>query len=826
MYGKDILVKLNNKMLNRGIPNIKDNIGYNKSDYFVCVKYYDTLTNIQACDLANRLFKYCNKQLSNISSEEMKKTAIFFKNIIGNETLSNSISIKIGEKYTLISLYNKSAFINIIRNAKDRKLLSASKNWLVSNTEVLDVLLKLKSSGGICGNCITYFKKIYSNNSVKNQTSNRHNSCKNSINIRKKSNGDVELIFTYNPLLIKLIRSLEFAVFNKVTKGWTISFEEIPELLKKIKNNNLLIDYSNLESLNFKEDKIADRLEKISNKQALPLLNIEIVEFIKLKLKFHRNNKLIGAINELPYRRYIKEDNSWEIHKDSANDLLKKIKEKNIKINAENLELIVNRQLSIYDKFKKLKLMDISSLSRPPFQHQIEGAKKLLELKRALLCDEQGAGKSFTSIIAANSIKGKKLVICPSSLKYNWEKEIKEVDPSGDVYIVNSKELTNINGFRHCKGWTIINYDILDSIKTTKKGKKVEVLKELIKSKFSVCICDEAHYCRSLNDSGIPKSTRGKRVIEITDSIPFVFLLTGTPIVNFTKDIFNLLKIVKHPIAKDFFEFAFNYCNPKQNTYGWNFNGSSFPHELHEKIKDVMIRRTKKELKERGIINLPDKIRRFIPVEVDLKTYNKKIQEYLKKKKLFKSKHQHLVELNIMKQELAKAKAKHLVKIVQNLIDTNKQVVLFTDYTDVVNTIIDSFKDIVVKVTGDVKSKDRDIAVEKFQNGEAQIFIGNIVAAGVGLTLTKAHTLIFNDIDFLPANHLQAEDRIHRISQDQICNIYYLFAKGAEIDEKLSEMLDKKLKVISRIVDGQDFNFLEECEMIDFSDEIINCLGN
>ena len=274
----------------------------------------------------------------------------------------------------------------------------------------------------------------------------------------------------------------------------------------------------------------------------------------------------------------------------------------------------------------------MANISRKPFNHQLEAAKFLLEKKKAILADEMGGGKTTSAIIAAYNIKGKKLIICPASLKLNWKKEILLVDCAAKIGIINGKSITELIDY----DWYIINYDILN-----------KHLESILNTNFACVILDEAHYIKSINNSGKPTAERGKATLQITDKIEYVFCLTGTPITNKTKDIFNLLKAIGHPLSKKWMTFALRYCGAYRDRFGWDMNGSTNINELHERLKPVMLRRLKDELLE-----LPEKIRHFIPVEIDIREYNKQFDEYMSQRKNITAGEQ-LVKLNALRHLLA-----------------------------------------------------------------------------------------------------------------------------------------------------------------------------
>jgi len=426
---------------------------------------------------------------------------------------------------------------------------------------------------------------------------------------------------------------------------------------------------------------------------------------------------------------------------------------------------------------------------RKPFPHQLEAADFLKRNKKVILGDEMGLGKTTSTIVAMKEIKGAKLIVCPASLKLNWQKEILLNYEGEEVILINSGK----NWKKPKKGqWVIINYDILKNY-----------LNEIKKTNFSVVAFDEAHYCKSINNNGHGGTKRARSFIQVANSIEHVFILTGTPITNKTKDIFNLLKAIKHPLSKNFKEFAKRYCNPEFNGFGYTYDGSSNQEELNERIKPYMMRRKKEEL-----LQLPDKIRNFIPVEVNVHEYNRKVKEYMDQRGTFQKKNEHLVHLNAMRHILAKEKTKHTIKLIENLMDQDRPVVVFTNYTSVVQSIKEKFPH-AVTVTGSDNEKEREEAIQGFQKGKKDLIICNLIAGGVGITLTRSCNTIINDMDWNPANHLQAEDRTHRIGQNQSVIAEYVYAHGT-FDDKIAELLEAKLININKIIDNTEEGFIDE----------------
>ncbi len=251
-----------------------------------------------------------------------------------------------------------------------------------------------------------------------------------------------------------------------------------------------------------------------------------------------------------------------------------------------------------------------------PYPHQVSGAAVLLKNHKYILADTMGLGKTFTAILAAYGTEGRKLIITPASLKLNWRNEIMKFGiPEADICVISSK--TVAEDLVKDAEWVIVNYDSLRCVHK-------EVFVSQWASDFSVVIFDEAHYCKAVNAKGSPGSIRSRLSLEIARSVPNVYLLTGTPITNKTKDIFILLKMVGSPLSKNWFAFANRYCGATRNSFGWEYDGSTNQEELNRRLEDCLLRR-----RIENILDMPQKLRSYIPVEADLRDYDRLLNKYL-----------------------------------------------------------------------------------------------------------------------------------------------------------------------------------------------------
>ena len=444
------------------------------------------------------------------------------------------------------------------------------------------------------------------------------------------------------------------------------------------------------------------------------------------------------------------------------------------------------------NKTKKTFVRKIQGLKGKPFQYQYEGIDFINQHNgRALLADEMGLGKTMQALAWCQLHKDKKpvLIITPASLKLNWAVEI-------NLWLKNkSYEILSGNKpWKPTANFIIINYDILPHW--------IDELKEL---NIQVLITDECHYYK--NNS----AKRTKAVKRIAKSIPHVIALSGTPIVNRPIEIYNAVNIINPDLFPNFMNFARTYCNARYNGYGWDFNGASNTRELHNILKStIMIRRLKKDV----LKDLPDKLYSFVPFELSeagASTYfeaENRFIEYIDEnygyaKALSASNAEVLVQYGELKKLAVKGVLDDCIAWIHNFLDIDGKLVVFAIHRFVIDALMAEFGKIAVKIDGSVSMKDRQTAVEKFQKDPTcRLFVGNIKAAGVGITLTASSNVAFLELPWAPGELRQAIDRIHRIGQKNCVNVHYLFAINTIMD-KIAKLIDQKQKVIDSVLDGQ-----------------------
>jgi SNF2 family DNA or RNA helicase len=466
------------------------------------------------------------------------------------------------------------------------------------------------------------------------------------------------------------------------------------------------------------------------------------------------------------------------------------------------------------------KYIDLDVLGRKPYQHQKEGVQFLLSRKKCILALDMGLGKSVTSIIAALESGAKKiLIICPSSTKINWEREIHMLQEY-DTSIISGRKWNPAK-------FTIINYDILKNFHTVvKRGVKPDVvLTDMVDSQFDLMIVDEAHYLKNHD------SIRGMIVADLVKKLKmeYVWLLTGTPVANRPKDLYNLLKIIDHPLADNWQFYVKRYCDGKkimrklksgQTKTIWLVDGSSNLDELSVRIKNVFMRRMKNE-----VIDMPDKI--IVPTHQELSAseyieYEGLWEEYLIKRAEEKKKgtpDRDLVELILLRQFIALKAVPHTIEMAEDIIENGGKVIIFTSFSEELLTLQEHFGRRCVAHHGSMNNKDKQKSVDVFQNNsDIKVFIGNIMSAGVGITLTAADTVIFNSFDWVTGNNEQAEDRAYRIGQKNNVTVYYQLFQDT-ITTRMWYTLKYKKSVIDKILGVKNKEEEIITEFIECTDE-------
>ena len=399
--------------------------------------------------------------------------------------------------------------------------------------------------------------------------------------------------------------------------------------------------------------------------------------------------------------------------------------------------------------------------------------------------------------------------------------------------------------------FVIVNYDILNEfyqIPETRSKENIEIafknspMLQYIANKKALIIIDEAHRL---------SNTTSDRYKIIKDLIKrgnpdSIYLATGTPITNNPQNYFNLLQLISDTVADDREYYMKRYCaaieiprdkkeRAKRDAISKKFianrgksnwyeltdeeknelheivkksvrmltipNGESNLEELKDRTSHIYLRRVKEDLQD-----LPNKTVHELFYDLDMKQimeYNRLWEEYETAQleaDPTKNINKELLEGAIYRKYLSNEMVPNTIKLADSFIEKGEKVVIACCYDEELYTLKEHYGDRCVIYNGKISAKDKDKNIEKFTNDpNIMVFIGNIQAAGVGITLLASHTLIFNNISFVPGDNLQMSDRIYRIGQTKDVDIYYQIFKDTQYERMWNIVLRKSL-VINQIV--------------------------
>jgi SWI/SNF-related matrix-associated actin-dependent regulator of chromatin subfamily A-like protein 1 len=506
------------------------------------------------------------------------------------------------------------------------------------------------------------------------------------------------------------------------------------------------------------------------------------------------NDKLLSSV---PTRVYVEK---LLVEKDTAYHIWGKYFE------SEQLyDFWIPKVALIKDNKVKDVVIDYEKYShRPPLEHQKEAIKSLVENKKFILADDMGLGKTTSTIIAALETGAKKiLIICPASLKINWQREIENY---------SDKPTSIIEGKKWEDGdFIIINYDIIKNFHDEKK-KSDSVL---LKTKFDLVIIDEAHYIQN------KQAQRTKLINDFVSNVDRLWLLTGTPITSRPINYFNLLNLIECPVAKNWMAYVKRYCNGFQFQAGrrkiWNVSGASNLEELRDRTAPLVLRRLKE-----NVLDLPDKIITPVYLRLKSKEYEALMGEYYDwydKNGESDSLTLQFTKLTKVRQVIAEEKVASTIEICENIVEQGKKVIVFTNFTKTLEMILEHFGKKAVRLDGQMSQKERQMSVDRFQNEEdVMVFVGNIKAAGVGITLTAGEAVVMNDLSFLPSDHSQAEDRSYRYGQKNNVLVYYPIFDNT-VEGIIYDILKKKKDIFETVMGDKVDNG-------DYVQEILELINN
>ena len=422
-----------------------------------------------------------------------------------------------------------------------------------------------------------------------------------------------------------------------------------------------------------------------------------------------------------------------------------------------------------------------------PFQRA--GVRYALERRRTFIADEQGLGKTVQALAAIEAEEAfPTVVVCPASMKLVWEREANHWLPDRTVAVL---------GGRTDEAWTeeaaaaeivVLNYDILD----WHAGRLAELEPRAL-------ILDESHYVKNA------RAARTKAALELAGRLPDDALrlaLTGTPILNRAEELVSQLRVLGR--LKDFGSGArltrrFKAAGTDDRLH-WNLRAHCYvrrtkqqvlpqlPAKRHDTVPVLLSNEHEYRLAERDVIAW------LQTLPLDLRSIDAKVAAALRA--------EQLVRLNNLRQLAARGKLPTALAWIADFLESGEPIVVFAEHIATQKAVLERFPD-ALHILGSDTSVARQRAVDSFQDPDGpQLIVCSLKAASQGITLTRASNVAFLELDWTPARHDQAEDRLHRIGQDSAVTAWYLLAPDT-IDETMAELLERKRSLIDAVTDGQ-----------------------
>jgi SWI/SNF-related matrix-associated actin-dependent regulator of chromatin subfamily A-like protein 1 len=431
---------------------------------------------------------------------------------------------------------------------------------------------------------------------------------------------------------------------------------------------------------------------------------------------------------------------------------------------------------------------DCSFIKTSYLPFQIQGIQFLISRYHALLADEMGLGKTVQAIGGINRLRAKSvLIICPSSVKLNWEKELNDwlENKMLKIYVVNGTATSIPNA-----NIIVVNYDIIHHS---------NIFNQLHARKYDILVCDEAHYLKNL------KSKRTKAVLSakgLARKSLFKWMLTGTPILNRPIELFPMLRTLSPETIAPYGRYdsyAKKFCNGYRKGFTMIARGASNSEELNKRLKQkFMLRRLETEvanelpeLRYQAIFLRPDQVKQKLEV-VEEVTH-----------KIFKhQKHQmDVTQLAQWRLDLANKKVELALDYIKNLVDEVGKLVIFTYHRSVLQFLNHHLAEYNPKIIqGGLTAYQKQKNLASFMHlDECKVFLGQIQAAGQGIDgLQKVcNHVLFLEWTWVPGEIAQAVKRVHRYGQEKPVLVQFMTWKDS-IEEHMMRVALDKIKTIKR----------------------------
>ena len=414
---------------------------------------------------------------------------------------------------------------------------------------------------------------------------------------------------------------------------------------------------------------------------------------------------------------------------------------------------------------------------------------------RCLIADEMGLGKTLQAICVALCYRGAwpALVICPSSLVESWRRELlhwagKEFMPprdalgAADVHVVRGGKDTPPPSSL----FTIVSYNLA-----------LKLSDSLQRRGYGVLIADESHKLKN----GDAQQT--KAILPMIAAARHAVLLSGTPTTSRPIELWTQAHALQPKVFAKKKDFSIRFCNGHQGRFGWDEKGAAHVDELHALLAHtMMVRREKSEV----LTQLPPKRRQRVDVTLPNEAALSRKLQATEAARRADGAPQHSPEFNELYLDTGRAKVEPVMEVVTELLDSGaEKLLLFGHHKEVLSALearLVKKKVGLVRIDGDTAVDARLARVDIFQKqAGTRVALLSICAASHGLTLTAASLVVFAELSWNASDLVQAEDRVHRISQTNAVLIKYCL--GGPVDKIIWETVRRKLNVTSAAISGE-----------------------
>ncbi len=452
------------------------------------------------------------------------------------------------------------------------------------------------------------------------------------------------------------------------------------------------------------------------------------------------------------------------------------------RLRAEHDEAIDGVRRSRAHNAPELPIEDRLGGELRPFQRA--GVTYALEARRTFLADEQGLGKTVQALATLEADDAfPAVVVCPASLKLNWQREISHWLPHRSVTVISGT-----GSVAEAADISVINYEIVHAHRVRLAARRPRAL-----------VLDESHYIKN------PRAKRTQAVRRLAESLSEDALrlaLTGTPVMNHAEELIAQLRVIGR--LEDFGSGA---------RFARRFQGAGAEERIHWHLRRrCFVRRLKADV----LPQLPAKRQVVVPValenEREYRLAERDVVAWLREQPLDLSelesrvaaalRAERLAQLNALKRLAARGKSGPALAWIHDFLASDEPLVVFCGSREVQELVIERFPEALHLVGRDTVEQ-REAAVQAFQDPDGpQMLVCGTRVGGQGITLTRASNVAFLDLEWTPAMHDQAEDRCHRIGQHDAVTAWYLLAADT-IDETMIELIGRKRGIIGAVTDGR-----------------------